>query len=385
MSSSSQARWLGEDEERIVNTTRLILVGGFLGAGKTTLMGQAATRLARNGHQVAMVTNDQASNLVDTAVLASTGFAVEEVAGGCFCCRFPDLISAANRLHGAAHPDVILAEPVGSCTDLAATVIRPLQQLFGERFRVAPFSVLVDPARLQEAFSPQRSSRFPPHIVYIFRKQIEEADVVIINKVDLLAREEQAELPAILAEHFPGKPVFLVSALTGEGVDEWLDFLAEELPAGQHVAAVDYDAYADGEAALGWLNGSIQLRSNAACDWSRLSLKLATHLQDQLRALDAEIAHLKLRLTTGKGGVVVNLTAGNGTPVCRGQIPDEPAEAVLVINVRAHVDPQRLQAAVEHSLTALGPKLAVAVSELRSFAPGRPQPTYRFGVDEKVD
>ena len=106
---------------------RLILVGGFLGAGKTTLLAQAAVRLSKQGKRVGLVANDQAADLVDSEVLRITGTCVEEVAGGCFCCRFPDMIAALERLAQRDQADVLLGEPVGSCTDLAATVMQPLK------------------------------------------------------------------------------------------------------------------------------------------------------------------------------------------------------------------------------------------------------------------
>ena len=68
-----------------IATTRFILVGGF-GAGKTTLLGQAAARLAARGHRVALLANDQAADLVDTAWLQESGAAVDEVSGGCRSC-----------------------------------------------------------------------------------------------------------------------------------------------------------------------------------------------------------------------------------------------------------------------------------------------------------
>src|SRR5690349_9486956 len=78
--------------------TKLILVGGFLGTGKTTLLRAAASQLAQQGHRIALITNDQAPGLVDTAVLQQAGWAVGEVSGGCFCCKFDDLIGTANHL-----------------------------------------------------------------------------------------------------------------------------------------------------------------------------------------------------------------------------------------------------------------------------------------------
>ncbi|MGI9474090.1 MAG: GTP-binding protein, partial [Rubripirellula sp.] len=125
--------------------TRFVLLGGFLGAGKTTLIGELARRYIAAGKRVGIITNDQADNLVDTQNLKSQGFDVGEVAGACFCCSFDELVSTADRLSEEDAPDVLLAEPVGSCTDLVATVILPLQQRLGDRFELAPFGVLLKP------------------------------------------------------------------------------------------------------------------------------------------------------------------------------------------------------------------------------------------------
>src|SRR5438552_87942 len=125
---------------------RFILVGGFLGAGKTTTMARLARHYMARGQRVGLVTNDQAQDLVDTSSLRAQGFAAEEVAGACFCCRFDDLVGKVGRLQAGERPDVVLAEPVGSCTDLVATVIQPLKDLYGERFHVAPYAVLFKPS-----------------------------------------------------------------------------------------------------------------------------------------------------------------------------------------------------------------------------------------------
>ena len=128
------------------------MIAGFLGAGKTTAVGKLARRLTEQGICVGLITNDQGRNLVDTAMLRSQGFATEEIPGGCFCCRFNSLVDAATRLTAQSRPEVFIAEPVGSCTDLAATVTYPLRRLYGDRFTVAPVSVLVDPIRAARVF-----------------------------------------------------------------------------------------------------------------------------------------------------------------------------------------------------------------------------------------
>src|SRR5438094_3715946 len=175
-----------DNGQRTTNKYRYLMIGGFLGAGKTTAVARLAERLTKQGLRVGLITNDQGSELVDTAMLRSRGFATEEIPGGCFCCRFNSLVEAANKLSAATRPDVFIAEPVGSCTDLVATVSYPLRRIYGENFSVAPLSGLVDPARAQRVFGLERGARFSEKVLYIYRKQLEEADVIVINKCELI-------------------------------------------------------------------------------------------------------------------------------------------------------------------------------------------------------
>jgi len=83
------------------------MVGGFLGAGKTTAILQLARLLRDQGKTVGLITNDQSYGLVDTVMLAANGFAVEEITGGCFCCKFNSLVDAADKLNVSSRPDVL--------------------------------------------------------------------------------------------------------------------------------------------------------------------------------------------------------------------------------------------------------------------------------------
>src|SRR5262245_18891868 len=145
-----------------------IMVGGFLGAGKTTALLKLAAHLTEQGRRVGLITNDQSQGLVDTALANAHGVPVEEITGGCFCCRFDSLTTAAERLTEAARPDVFLAEPVGSCTDLRAAVQYPLRRLYGAHYRVAPLSVLVDPIRALRVLGVEQGKAFSSKVRYVY-------------------------------------------------------------------------------------------------------------------------------------------------------------------------------------------------------------------------
>src|SRR6188768_2119643 len=141
---------------------RFVMVGGFLGAGKTTAIARLARHYRSQGKRIGVVTNDQAHDLVDTNTFRKQGLAVEEVPGACFCCRFDDLVSRVGSLEESGRPDVILAEPVGSCTDLVATVVQPLKDLYQGRFEVAPYAVLFKPSHGLRILRNQQAGGFSP-------------------------------------------------------------------------------------------------------------------------------------------------------------------------------------------------------------------------------
>jgi Ni2+-binding GTPase involved in maturation of urease and hydrogenase len=358
---------------------RLILVGGFLGAGKSTLLRQAAQQLTLQAHRVALITNDQAPDLVDTGIFKQAGWTVGEVAGGCFCCRFDDLVGTANALVEAANPDIILGEPVGSCTDLSATVLQPFKDTLAHRFDLAPFTVLIDPDRLSDALHPNPLSTLHPSARYIIRKQLEEADIIVLNKIDQIPASSFQELQEELQKQFPHTPLLSMSALHGQGIPAWLEKVQQQTAAGQTIAEVDYDTYAEGEAVLGWLNAAAYLSPKETIDWGAWGLGFLECLQRTFASKSAEIAHLKMLIISGSNqSLSANLTSSQGKATLRGQIYGE-SPITLVINARVQIAPSELRAAIEEQLKAkCGQAIQLRITAMQSLSPGRPQPVHRY-------
>src|SRR5215475_7499008 len=223
---------------------RYIMIGGFLGAGKTTAILQLAQKLHSEGTRVGLITNDQSIGLVDTALLNSQGLPVEEITGGCFCCRFQSLMDAAGKLTEAAAPDVFIAEPVGSCTDLRAAVSYPLRRIYGDSYEIAPLSVLVDPIRAARVLGLDQGKAFSEKVLYVYDKQLEEADIIVINKTDIVGSAELDELRTALAAKYPKAQIVAMSARTGEGTADWHGkMLAGEMDL-REAPEVDYEVYA---------------------------------------------------------------------------------------------------------------------------------------------
>ena len=369
-----------------MNRLRFIMLGGFLGAGKTTTIARLAQHYADRGHKVGIVTNDQAQGLVDTTSLRSQGFEVEEVAGACFCCRFDDLISRVGALGAGDRPDVILAEPVGSCTDLVATVVQPMKDLYGARFEVAPYVVLFKPSHGLKILRGETGGGFSPKAAYIFRKQLEEADAIVINRIDEMPDDELAELTALVERDFPNVPVLRMSARTGQGFEAVAAMLERDGLFGQKILDIDYDIYAEGEAELGWLNSSFDVSADVPFAMDRLLLDVVAALQEELRAENAEVAHLKaIGLGEATFGVA-NLVASKLSPELSLPSKANVRELDLVLNARVAIDPARLEALVRLIVPAVcsARGARTTIRTMQSFRPGRPTPTHRYAVPSEA-
>jgi G3E family GTPase len=359
-----------------MKNTRLILVGGFLGAGKTTLLWEAARRIIEKGQRIGLITNDQAPELVDTAILSHNEVKVAEVSGSCFCCNFNGLISALRQVRDDANADVIIAEPVGSCTDLSATIIQPFRENMEQELLVSPLSAMADPERLADMMNGGTAG-LHASAAYIFRKQLEESDIILISKSDLLEPADLALLKEKVILNFPYADVRTISAVTGEGIDEWLNEVMNRTDAGRRLAEVDYDIYAEGEAVLGWLNTTIEL-SGEPTDWDTFAGKLMQNLSQEFDSRNASVGHVKMILEAGDDFLMANLTGLNNTLNFRGSAGTS-SEARLTLNARVEMSPEELEQIVRKALEALATaNLKTNIVALRSLSPGRPNPTFRF-------
>ena len=355
---------------------RLVMIGGFLGAGKTSLLKEAAEKLTQRGIKVGLITNDQAAGLVDTALLEKTNERIAEVSGSCFCCDycgFTDSITHLSEVKGAG---VVIAEPVGSCTDLSAALLQPLKEHFAEDLAISPLTVLVDPDRL-DALLRSKSSGLHASAAYILQKQLEEADLIVINKADLVGGADLEELSGMAGARWPNAKILSMSVRTGQGVDRWLDEVLNGSQAGTHLAEVDYDIYAEGEAVLGWLNTTIELKGKDI-QWDKFVRKLTEETGRRMDGSNAEVGHLKLILEAGEYFMTGNITGKRSTSSIRGSVGNGDA-ARLIWNARVQMEPDVLKTVILEALSDVcSDEVTFEIISMNCISPGRPNPTYRY-------
>jgi hypothetical protein len=317
----------------------------------------AARLLESRGRRVAVVTNDQGDRLVDTGTARRTAAAVDEVVGGCFCCRFEDFADAIERVVERGGVDTVIAEAVGSCADLQATVVRPLRR---RDVQVGPLTVVVEPDRLEHL-------REDSDLAYLLGRQLEEADVIAVNKCDTRSANTVRLTARLLAEGFPAATVVPYSAR--DDVSALVAAWERPAPAERDLE-IDYDRYAAAEAELAWLNADIDLAHPVHQEmWAAGVLRA---ISEEATARGLLLGHVKLSL----GGLTGNLVAAGARPELRGA--PGAADRALV-NARVACAPAELDALVATAV-ARADEVAGTRSRLTgaaAFAPAYPRPVHR--------
>jgi G3E family GTPase len=359
---------------------RLIPLGGYLGAGKTTTMLTTAAVLQQRGEWVAVITNDQGTELVDTDLATSRLPAVGEVTGGCFCCRFEDLAEAIVELRSRQNPTVVITEAVGSRTDLQSTVIRPLRHHYGHDLSVAPLTVVVDPLRYQEFARALEYQASESDLGYLYRLQLAEADVLALNKLDLIGHDEANRLAAALRALAGEVPVVAYSALRREGIDQLIELWTAPHPASDKRIDVDYERYAAAEAQLGWANLVLDVRAATPFPPGQWIHALLQQIAHRCQQQEFRIGHVKIALL-------------NGTDIAKGSILSEAASPQVdmpgagpvhhgrvTINARVACTPSDLRRVLEEATGEVARTFDCQVhdSHREVFTPARPVPTHRM-------
>jgi Ni2+-binding GTPase involved in maturation of urease and hydrogenase len=351
--------------------TQLHLVGGFLGSGKTTAILGAARVLSRAGKKVGILTNDQGKYLVDTSLFRSNGLNTVEVTGGCFCCQFDDLDRRISEILENVQPDVIFAESVGSCTDLVATVIKPMLRLRVDGLAPSSFSVFSD-SRLLRLHLQGLEMPFHEDVVYLFEKQLEEAGLVILNKADLLSPDDMQELERLFHRAYPGKICRPQNSLNEADVSSWLD----ETSTGSYLPGaslqVDYSRYGRGEAELAWLDEDLEIHWTGS-DGRALLVEFLERIRTGLAG--RAVGHVKFFIEAGGVSRKISLTTVADSNWLA-DLPAIPGDSIrLLVNGRVQMDAADFHRLVDE--IAAQSHLRVTCKGWAAFQPSQPHPRHR--------
>jgi hypothetical protein len=315
---------------------------------------------------------------VDTAFFQES-LPTAEVTGGCFCCHYDDLQARLDQLQSGAQPEVIFAESVGSCADLVATVLKPLLTLRRGESAPASFTVFAD-CRLLRLRLLDEPLPFNDDVMYIFDKQLEEANLVVVNKIDLLSAQAGRELETLARQRYPGKILLKQNSLDPASLAHWVDLIASgAAPLPEQSLQIDYPRYGEGEARLAWLDEEINLKVPAGMGRTIVQ-RLFEALLAALQQERAAVGHLKILLRAGGVEVKVSFPTLQEAG-WQDQIPDLPGEKVaLMLNARVEMKADVLRSLVRRVLdeTIQGCGGSYTESGVAYFHPSFPRPTHRI-------
>ncbi|HWB28762.1 MAG TPA: GTP-binding protein [Chitinophagaceae bacterium] len=357
---------------------KLFLAGGFLGSGKTTAIQQACLYLRELNIKAAVITNDQGDQQVDTRFMESNGISSEEVANSCFCCNYPALEKSIQSLtrHNAA--EVIFAESVGSCTDLAATIINPLLTLNPGDYDIV-LSVFAD-IRLLVLYLQDSRGLFFEEVTYIYQKQLEEADIIIVNKIDLVTPAQLESARQLIEHKYAGKKVLYQNSLSPESIEVWVDTMLHAFnnPVIRKPLTIDYDTYGRGEARLTWLDKEITITGNSETN-VEAAYAIMQKIYTAVTNAGYPIGHLKFFIDTGTVQKKISFTTLNNTPVTA-PAGIKAGRVSMLVNARVQAEPPVLSKIVNDTIAETMKEYSCQAEGNKEscFIPGYPKPTHRI-------
>ena len=306
---------------------RFAVISGFLGSGKTTAMMALLSYMKEQGKQAAMISNDlgQKVTLADHRLAALSGVNSQEITKECICFCHEVL---GERLDQCFEEGcgLVLSDIPGFGVGALEHVYHGLSARYPGRYELGPFTVLLEPEngrRLMmaetgavkatddlpvkaaspdaakmagEDVSSSGSPLSPRDNLHILRAQLQEADLIVLSKADLLSAEEKTELLSWLSGAFPEAKLLSLSARTGEGIPDLSEALLKDRASLRH-PPIDYEDR-DLLREMDQLSEYyLQYHAQVCCrdfDGTAYLEDIAAEVQRKIREKGFEVPHLKL-------------------------------------------------------------------------------------------
>lgn len=352
---------------------KIHLLSGFLGSGKTTAIQYACHQLIKAQKKVGVITNDQGISLVDGGFFKHLNIPNRQVVNGCFCCNYNDLDKSIQSLVTANKTDIIFAESVGSCTDIVATVLKPLFNFYPET--KITFSTFAD-VRLLRILLTVNDQIFDESVRYIYFKQLEEAEVIVVSKIDLIENESLQEIQQIMNDKYGDKILLYQNSLDQISIQQWLNILDNQPFKIPSSLQIDYNVYGDGEAKLAWHDQFIEIYSpDYHADQSAASLMKMIYQKIHLNKYP--IGHLKFLLNGEKKISFTNAPKEEILDIIENK---KNNLVTLLINARVQTSPENLSNLISEVIneTEIKSNCKITVKSIAAFKPGFPRPTHRI-------
>lgn len=339
---------------------KFLIVSGFLGSGKTTSM-IAMTRCINNEFgQSAIIANDLgAKNLVDADYTATTDLSITEITGDCICYQTENLVDKLNRISGEG-ADVIMSDIPGCGIGALDHVYIKLKEEYPGEFELLPFVCIVDPERLRMILPERANINLPEEMRFLLDAQMAEADLIVLNKIDLIPDEEKAADLEFIRTAYPEIPVMSMSAKTGEGVREVVKYLLEHrAPAIHREIGYGSEEFLAAEEKMCWYNRRFfaQEKSEKNINFNEVITDLMEGIREGLIEAKRNVPHLKV-FAAGEGDDFIKASLiGVDYDIEYERKLEKPYTALaIVLNARAICESQTMGQIVEDAMDEIKTK-----------------------------
>ena len=304
---------LQKGKERGKELRKFAVFSGFLGSGKTTTMMALTGYYSAHLAPAAMISNDlgEGVTLADHRYAVLSGCRASEITDECICFCSERLADRLNAFYDEGC-ELVVSDIPGFGVGALEHVYFGLTEKFPGQFELAPFTVVTEPenvALLRGGGDPDRA--------VICHNQLLEAELIVLNKCDLLDAETCGEYLRWLRERYPQAKALAISALRGDGL-EALSLALRDGRASLRHPDIDYDDETLQDA-LGRLSEYyLQYHAVVCCndfDGTAYLEDMAARIQTAIRAAGFEIPHMKLLAWEPEGDFGKVDLLGIGRPI----------------------------------------------------------------------
>jgi G3E family GTPase len=348
---------------------QVIVVGGFLGSGKTTTIINMGKYLSEKGKKVAIIVNEIGEVGIDGDVIKRFGFDTKEITSGCICCSLKvGLRTTVTLLEKEYKPDILMIEPTGIAFPHVIKDEIELMNL-GEQVKIAPLVTLIDGSRFKHLMKEVKEFAM---------RQIIDAEILVINKVDLIEPIRLPIIEASVQQLNPKARVVLLSGReTGEKFQNFMRIvlpgLEETLTKSQRTVAEKNSGFSEAQetensieaSGVGCYSAEFTIENgNVNLETAR---ELTTELMDTIKAkvlkLNPEfVGHIKLFMDNGLETVKQSVTIYNEEPQEDIIKSKEGANPIFkILSAVSNVDKEKLKNAVDSSVQEIFEKKGIEV------------------------
>ncbi len=193
---------------------KLLIIAGFLGSGKTTVLLQGAKHLVSYSQDVTIIENEIGEIGIDGRYLDLNGLKVQELFGGCVCCTLSTgLIETIDKICNIRNPDWIILEATG--------IARPMD-ITGNLHRL---TAEVDSVQVITILDAGRYEMLIEVMEPLITSGIESANAIIVNKIDQVDAGKVDQIANEVKRLNSDAPVFRTSDRENDNLDGFLDYL----------------------------------------------------------------------------------------------------------------------------------------------------------------